>query len=280
MARALKLKVPVDVQGILNGRADVEYDVFPAGVDCDAVVLRKDGGRPRVVINPGSHENRLRFTIAHELGHIVLPWQIGTLFCHARIAYIPSDELVREIEKDAHQFASELLVPGDWLRARLPLADVKPVLLCEALVDVASTAKVSVIAAALSAGRLLGPETLLVLTQGDVVSYAINAPGSKCIAPDKGARFVAEEHRSVGADLGSKPYGKGKVVHVVHFHPTTQDASSDPSTPAKEILSDILRDLGATGAERLRLQQVVAGVVGYANNLSRESHPLSMLRQR
>jgi hypothetical protein len=280
LARALKLTVPVDVEGILNDRAEVEYDAFPAGVECDAVVLRKQGHRARVVINQRAHGNRIRFTIAHELGHIVLPWQIGTLFCHAKITYRPSDGLVGEIEKDAHQFASELLVPEDWLRTRLPLTDPKPVLLSEALVEVAKTAQVSVIAAVLSAGRLMAPETLLVLTQDDLVTYAISAPGAKYLAPDKDSRFVAEDYKLVGAGLGRVTYANGKVLHVVHFHPTTTPASSVLSTPAKEILSEILQDLGAIGAERLKLQQVVAGVIGYANGLSGQDHPLSMLRQR
>jgi hypothetical protein len=276
--------VPVDIEAIVEDLADVEYDVFPSGVDCDAVVIRKGRGRPHVVINEEKHENRRRFTLAHELGHIVLPWQVGTFFCHSMISYRAGDELIRAIEMDAHQFASELLVPGDWLRRKLPLKDVKPGMLSKALVDVASTAQVSLIVAALSAARFLPAETMLVLTEGGAVTYAITAPRSTCNEPDRGSQFAVEDYKSLGAMVGSVPYGKpgyAKVLHAVHFEPTSPAAERSATETSRDILSSILDALGIRGAERLHIQQSVAGVVGYANNLAAgDEHPLSKLRQR
>lgn len=283
LSRARRLSVPVDIEAIIAEYSDVEYDVFPPGVDCDAVVIRKDGRRPCVVISQEKHENRQRFTLAHELGHIVLPWQVGTFICHSRISYRASDELIRAIEMDAHQFASELLIPRAWVRNELPLRDVKPSKLAEALVDVASRAKVSVIAAALSAAPCLPAETLLVLTQSDIVTYAITGPGSKCKVPEKDSRFVAADYKAMGVALGSRAYpnkDSTKTLHVAHFEPTEAGGEGGATATSREVLSAILVDLGAVGDERLRLQRLIAGVVGYANNLASDEHPLAMLRQR
>lgn len=68
----------------------------------DAVSTWPDGGVPMMVVNSGLSPDRERFTIAHELGHLVM---------HGA----PGDDQ----EEQANQFASELLAPADQIRADL-----------------------------------------------------------------------------------------------------------------------------------------------------------------
>jgi Zn-dependent peptidase ImmA (M78 family) len=66
-------------------------------------VRRKHGGRvPAIVVNTDEHGERQRFTLAHELGHMVLE----------------VDRTV-DVEKASHRFAGAFLMPAETLRAEV-----------------------------------------------------------------------------------------------------------------------------------------------------------------
>lgn len=109
-----QLTPPINIQDLLALRADVECVAWPSTA-VDAVMLRRPGERPQVFYRPvPENRGRERFTMAHELGHIVLPWHLGNAAC------VPGD---REVdvetateEDQADTFASCLLAPDRWLR--------------------------------------------------------------------------------------------------------------------------------------------------------------------
>lgn len=76
-----------------------------ATADVDAFSLWEEG-RPYIFLSTAKSAERSRFDLAHELGHLVL---------HSGLT--PSDEGERNAEREADQFASELLVPRIWLRS-------------------------------------------------------------------------------------------------------------------------------------------------------------------
>lgn len=111
------LAPPVQVIRILNKYARVKKVDLPPG--WDGVVLHSAGVEPSVLLSVGSNDNRMRFTAAHELAHIVLPWQRGTVYCNTREhMWGLRDYIVKTIESEANGFASELLVPSKWLERR------------------------------------------------------------------------------------------------------------------------------------------------------------------
>lgn len=96
--RALNLQVgPIaDLLKVVEG-AGVLIVMRPLGTAAqDAVSTWPVGGRPMMLVNSGLSPDRLRFTVAHELGHLVMH--------HA-----PSDKQ----EDEANVFASEFLAPAD-----------------------------------------------------------------------------------------------------------------------------------------------------------------------
>src|SRR4051812_6101225 len=109
---------PVDVRRIASEYATIKELAFPVG--CDAVTIRGPGdrGRPRILINSNStnFEPRKRFTLSHEIGHIKIPWHCGSIACHIDegIASVSGDHY--SYEGEAHRFASELLMPTEWVR--------------------------------------------------------------------------------------------------------------------------------------------------------------------
>lgn len=75
-------------------------------------------GRPEIVVNALQNFPRQRFTIAHELGHILLHWEWfpGKVLpedlveiSYRKEIYLTTDERIREIQ--ANNFAAEFLAP-------------------------------------------------------------------------------------------------------------------------------------------------------------------------
>ena len=72
-----------------------------------------------IFVNPKARPERRRFTIAHELGHFILHRTSQPSFlCDKESVYSGIDNL-KQIEREADDFASNLLMPGDMLRDRI-----------------------------------------------------------------------------------------------------------------------------------------------------------------
>jgi hypothetical protein len=72
-----------------------------------------------IFVNPKARPVRKRFTVAHELGHFVLHRKTQSTFnCDKESVYSGIDTL-KQIEREADDFASNLLMPGDLLRDRI-----------------------------------------------------------------------------------------------------------------------------------------------------------------
>src|SRR3546814_5162466 len=81
------------------------------GVQTCALPISRVNEVPMIrVSRPNNHlpGDRQRFTVAHELGHILL---------HSTCPPPESSEHARTIEKQAHRFAAAFLLPGDSYRS-------------------------------------------------------------------------------------------------------------------------------------------------------------------
>ena len=77
-----------------------------------------------IFVNEDSSPERRRFTIAHELGHFVLHRAKRRTFNCDKAAVHLSLESAGVIEREADEFASNLLMPGDVLRDRITSQDI------------------------------------------------------------------------------------------------------------------------------------------------------------
>ena len=85
---------------------------------CEGMLVRnpKDTAEWGIFYNGKASPERRRFTIAHELGHFVLHrGQRQSFNCDKESVYSGIDT-IRVIEREADDFASNLLMPGDLLR--------------------------------------------------------------------------------------------------------------------------------------------------------------------
>jgi Zn-dependent peptidase ImmA (M78 family) len=69
-----------------------------------------------IAYNGKSRPERQRFTIAHELGHFILHRAQRQRFNCDKQSVHTGIETLRDIEREADDFASNLLMPGDLLR--------------------------------------------------------------------------------------------------------------------------------------------------------------------
>ena len=79
------LTPPIDVFNLAREFADIEEAEIDPGVSCDAISIRHPTGkhRPRIILNRRLYKGvaRERFTLSHEIGHLLLPWHCGTVAC-------------------------------------------------------------------------------------------------------------------------------------------------------------------------------------------------------
>ena len=111
-------EAPVDVEGlakalgILVGYERLDNDV--------SGLLLVEDGVAKVAINESHHRNRRRFTLAHEIGHVLLHAEGDRVFVDRRFfrnRWSSKGELREEIEANA--FAAALLMPRSLIRQHL-----------------------------------------------------------------------------------------------------------------------------------------------------------------
>lgn len=114
-----KLVPPIDpVQIIKSYGIEIIEDENQFGIEAFSDL----GEVPQITINTEfTYLARKRFTLAHELGHIIIPWHNGDLKCDTDKPYnmIQGQKLLDTQELEANIFASELLMPHNWIKQQI-----------------------------------------------------------------------------------------------------------------------------------------------------------------
>ena len=106
------------LENLIAPYADVEYMRFPFdNVDGISLNLKSSVPRPNIIINSSIPATRAKFTLAHEFGHVLIPWHSGMVFSSIDKYSRSTNAAYREIEAEANRFAAELLLPSGWLQA-------------------------------------------------------------------------------------------------------------------------------------------------------------------
>lgn len=119
-----ELKLPIDVKAIAKslGLNVVEYDLG----DGVSGLLAIQEGVGTIGYNPNEVDVRIRYTIAHELGHFDLHRDKSDLFVDKQLIYRSSQSSdtpeKAQMEQEANVFASALLMPSNLLRKEVEKA--------------------------------------------------------------------------------------------------------------------------------------------------------------
>jgi Zn-dependent peptidase ImmA (M78 family) len=111
---------PVPVEKLAKALG-VKVEFNPFDDELSGMAFLRDG-KPVIGVNANHHPNRQRFTIAHELGHIVLHGKRleAAILVDKSRNFIPRDPISAEgtdpVEIQANAFAAELLMPAKFVR--------------------------------------------------------------------------------------------------------------------------------------------------------------------
>jgi hypothetical protein len=263
LVRRFALVPPVDVHVLASVFADVEHDDIPGG--CDGLALGLDGrvrSRPLILVSRSSNELRERFTVAHELGHVVLPWH-GTLGLACDIGAAFGSRYQRSSsEAEANRFAADLLVPPEWLRSILAdMVDDD----FEALMGELWTAKVSAQVACLALSKELDAGcSFAVLDEEGLVMLAGASSGTSVHLPAKGESLETTRLGRFANATADFYFGSRRVIWWRHDGAAVTD--DDDDRPSTVILDELLERHVPDPEQAAAVRRSFAGIVGSANN--------------
>ncbi len=258
----LELHPPVDVAQLVKRYAHLEEARFPVDVDGICLDLKVAGKRPRVIINSNKPENRIRFTLAHELGYILIPWHVGSIVDETDLDEDEFDDYW-QIENEANRFASELLMPQTWMEQLLQ-ATSNPL---KALSELVQEAVVSVQAATIKMLNMLPPGHLMVQLDNGFVVSSKKSPATLASPPPVGTQ--------IDVDLVF-PWTDRWQQEIGGRHYVWWEFRADIAVPIiqtdrewRDILNDIITDLSPP--EDLKFKATLNGIIAHANGCVREN---------
>lgn len=111
---SMNLTPPVDIYSVCDS-----YDIKVCIEDISTAeaFLVVSGGKKSIIINERKilYTPRKRFTIAHEVGHLFIPWHSSQCACY-KIGDFDTTDIT---ENEADIFASELLIPTNSILAKI-----------------------------------------------------------------------------------------------------------------------------------------------------------------
>lgn len=126
---------------------------------------------------------RRRFTLAHEIGHILIPWHTDIRGCIIGEPYvdIQMKQKIDLQEYEANAFASELLIPSRWLRDKAAgMTDFET-----ALNETVQQTQASLMACLLALKNVLPAGHVICAKTGGAENWKIyRSPGTRPLPPD------------------------------------------------------------------------------------------------
>lgn len=182
-----KLVPPVDIFSVARLYSRVLEDDIPYGIDGLCLNI-KDPDKRVIIINSqiGSLKRR-RFTLAHELGHVLLPWHIGSI---ADIVRSTPEEVLesQRMEAEANRFASEVLMPQEWVLKKVSINSAPP----EAINLISDEAQVSELAALFRWRGVARRGFVFAYIEAGVVKHSGATKGTIAVVPRVGRPLAAE----------------------------------------------------------------------------------------
>lgn len=110
--------LPIDIERIVREYSiDIQKRPIEDGVS-GMLVIKND--KAVIGVNANNHENRQRFTIAHELGHYLLHRDSSNIFVDSHAIFYRDDKREEGVylqEIEANIFAAAILMPENILRS-------------------------------------------------------------------------------------------------------------------------------------------------------------------
>ncbi|MGM0878882.1 MAG: ImmA/IrrE family metallo-endopeptidase [Bacillota bacterium] len=113
LIKKYSLAPPINIRELLERYAKCVEDSLPNDADAICIMNIEE---PLVILDRFKSETRKRFTLAHELGHLIIPWHSGMISCHTDKEDTINETAYQIMESEANSFAAEILMPSEWLK--------------------------------------------------------------------------------------------------------------------------------------------------------------------
>ena len=255
-----KLSVPVKIKKLIGEYAELIFEPIPIeGVDGVSLNISVPGKETKVIVNTNIPKKRQLFTMAHELGHLIIPWHLGTIADNINTPYSEGykDFAYAELEREANRFAAELLMPKDWIleqyQSKSDLASLH-----EYVCDITG---VSDQAAAIRMGDVLPGNVVYASVTRGIVKYSGKTPATMAFALPVNERFDSKyypysEHHSEYDNISS-------TIHWWKLNSGGVLSATDSRT-WREILDEIVKKLPNDKA--VVLKKSINSVIAAANS--------------
>ncbi|MGP8216902.1 MAG: ImmA/IrrE family metallo-endopeptidase [Bacteroidia bacterium] len=255
------LKIPFDLKELVREHATLLYKSIPIeGVDGLSLNIKVIGATPTVIINEDIPKTRQLFTLAHELGHLIIPWHCGIGIEGVGIRSRMLREMdYREMEQEANIFAAELLMPQELIMEMYQKTET----LAKLHKSICATMGVSEHAAAIRMGELL-PENILFLAESDgEISYSGQTRDTYASIPEAG--FV--EPDELFHDAVEHTINKARSTNIHWWRIPLKKAKKiiNDERDWREILDLIVEDLIFDEDDQKRFKSTINGKIAYVN---------------
>lgn len=271
LAKKHGVKPPVDILALVAKFAEVEETVLPVDADAISINLKNGDRKPQIFINRFSDDNRKRFTLAHELGHIVIPWHVGSIISHINGYQYFVDHVYAQIEAEANRFASEILLPSEWLEKKVKYFNGSPI---DFTKRIAQKAKVSFLSTSISVLHVLpSGYVFAVISEKHLVVHSGRTIGTVAQPPEKNEKIKDIKNYYPGAtEVDWENIGPLTFVwwHYAGHKEMIQDYDE---REWREVINTILNDIGVAGEDAKKLLQRMNGVIGGANSMNKQASP-------
>lgn len=259
------LSPPVDVRELIKKYADLEYSLIPIiGVDGVCLNLKVPGKRAKVIINTTNPPARRRFTEAHELGHILIPWHMGSIVDHLDPEQTATQDDYWLFEQQANNFAAELLMPSAWVDTLLE----NNLNLAECHKAITLNCEVSALAASRRLAERLPKGIVFISEKSGEVEFSGRTEGTLAKVPAWGDSFPVSPFSYAQQHFVS--ICEGRNLHWWKLPADISVASSD-TRPWREVLDGIVVDINIPATDRQKFKMSVNGVLANANSNVRRS---------
>src|SRR4030067_138026 len=112
-------KLPTkDIEGVKGLSLIIRNEKFPSELEDVSAILLKEKGHAVIAVNKDHSEFRKRFSIAHEIGHLILHSnnELLTVDRYEKQFFTRASGVSNLDEIEANEFAAALLMPEDLIR--------------------------------------------------------------------------------------------------------------------------------------------------------------------
>lgn len=255
---------PIDVDAVAKRFADVEVDAIPGRCDGLVVGLHGPRSRPLILVEQRQPDTRRRFTMAHELGHVLIPWHVASdMVCDtAKPWYLvePHEAAARANEVEANEFAAELLTPSGWLARLIGSRGPDPGALTREVLSIGVSAQAACIrlSKVLPSGRVWA-----IVDAGGQISASGQTLETRIAPPQVGSPLARGLLDQFSTRVDEVPHGRARVVWWTFRASASGELRTALSGRSSSEIEALLLERHA-GPDADRIRRSLSGVIGSA----------------